>query len=231
MESYVNSNPKWAAGYETLARLQALAGRAGDAEISLQKALAVDPKSISAQLLWSDVELNQGKLDQAMESLSKLSQAEPQIAEVQIRMGQVAEMKQDWTSAQNYYLKALQIAPTNVVAKNNLAWVYAEHGGNIDLALKLAQEASKENPDSADVSDTLAWILVKKQNYGTAIQLLRDCVQKEPNSAEFNYHLGKAYLGAGREPEAKQALQAALKLEPDSSNARQAKELLATLNK
>jgi len=229
VEAYVNSSPKWAPGYETLAQLQALSGHPSDAEASLRKALDLDPSLVSAQLLWSEIELNQGKLDQAMNLLLKVSQAQPQLTEVQVRMGQIAELKQDWTAAESYYSKALQLAPTNVVAKNNLAWVYAEHGGNIDLALKLAQEASEQEPDSPDVSDTLAWVLVKKQNYGTAIQLLKDCVQKEPKNASFNYHLGVAYYRAGRKPEAEQALRAALKLEPGSNNAGQAKELLATL--
>jgi tetratricopeptide (TPR) repeat protein len=229
VEAYVKSNPKWAPGYETLAQLQALSGHTSDAEASLQKALDLDPTLVSAQLIWSEIELNQGKLDQAMNLLLKASQAQPQLADVQVRMGQISELKQDWTAAESYYSKALQLAPTNVVAKNNLAWVYAEHGGSIDLALKLAQEASEQEPDSPDVSDTLAWVLVKKQNYGTAIKLLQDCVQKEPKNAGFNYHLGVAYYHAGRKPEAEQALRAALKLEPGSNNADQAKELLATL--
>jgi tetratricopeptide (TPR) repeat protein len=229
VQSYVNSNPKWAPGYEVLAQLQSLVGRPSDAEISLRKALELDPKSISAQLTLSDIELNQGKLDSAMDLLSKVSETGSQMAIVQIRMGQIAEMKQDWKAAEDYYSKALKISPTDVVAKNNLAWVYAEHGGNIDTALKLAQEASKEKPDSADISDTLAWILIKKKNYGTAIQLLKDCVQKEPNNAEFNFHLGKAYIEDGRMPEGKQSLLTASKSGSDSSYARQAKELLATL--
>ena len=118
-----------------------------------------------------------------------------------------------------------------MVAKNNLAAVYAEHGGNIDLALKLAQEASEQQPDNPDISDTLAWVLVKKQNYGTAIKLLSDCVQKDPKRVEFNYHLGVAYYRAGRKLEAQQALQTVVKLQPQSSHAVQAKQLLSELGK
>lgn len=229
--SYVHSNPKWAPGYETLGRLQALAGRMGDAENSLKTAHDIDPSLIDAQWHWADLEIDQGKFDQAMAVLSKLAQSQPQFAGAQIRMGQVAEMQQDWNAAENYYKKALQMEPDNLLAKNNLAWVYAEHGSDsdLDIALKYAQDAQQGAPNNPSVSDTLGWILVKKKLYPTAIQLLRDCVQKDPKNAEFNYHLAAAYFGAGQKSQGEQYLQAALKLQPDVAKTVDAKGVLGVL--
>jgi tetratricopeptide (TPR) repeat protein len=229
VQGYVRSNPNWAPGYETLGQLQGMAGHYDDAERSFQKALQLDPKRPESQILWSEVKMKQGKIDPAIEILSKLVASDPQQTEAQIRLGQLSEMKGNWGAAESYYSKALQLDPGNALAKNNLASVYAEHGGNIDLALRLAQEAKEAVPDNADVSDTLAWILVKKRNYPTAIQLLRDCVQKEPDNASFNYHLGVAYSYAGEKPEAKRSLLLALKVQPDFANAEDAKKLLASM--
>ncbi len=232
VQTIVRANPKWAMGYETLAELQAMAGRYADAERSVQTALEVDPNLVGARFLWSDIELDQNKLDEAMNQLTLTAQSQPQLAEAQIRMGQISEKKKDWSGAQAYYEKALKLTPDNWIAKNNLASILADHGGDLDYALKLAQEAKETKPDSLDVSDTLAWILVKKkQNYGTAIQLLRECVQKEPKNASFSYHLGVAYFDAGRKPEAAQALHAALKLQPDPADADEAKRHLESMNK
>lgn len=232
VQAIVRANPKWAMGYETLAELQAMAGRYADAERSVQTALEIDPNLVGARFLWSDIELNQNKLDEAMNQLTLAAQSQPQLAEAQIRMGQISEKKKDWSGAQAYYEKALKLEPDNWVIKNNLASVLADHGGDLDYALKLAQEAKEKKPDSLDVSDTLAWILVKKkQNYGTAIQLLRECVQKEPKNASFSYHLGVAYFDAGRKPEAAQLLHAALKLQPDPADADEAKRHLESMNK
>jgi len=235
-QSYVvKAQPKWAMGYETLAELQGMAGRYSDAERSVQTALEIDPSLVGARFLWSDIELSQNKLDEAMKQLSLMADSQPQLYEIQIRMGQIAERKKDWSDAQAHYEKALKLSPDNPdswMAKNNLASILADHGGDLDHALKLAHEAKEAKPDSLDVSDTLAWILVKKkQNYGTAIQLLRECVQKEPKNASFSYHLGVAYYDAGRKPEAAQALQAALKLQPDPADADEAKRHLESLNK
>ena len=163
--------------------------------------------------------------------LLKLAQAEPEMAEVQVRLGQVSESKQDWKAAEAYYRKALDLSPGNVVAENNLAWVYAEHSGNIDVALKLAQDASRAQPENPSISDTLAWILVKKQDYDGAIRLLRTSVQKDPNNASYSYHLGVAYYRKGDKAKAEQALQTALKLEPSFTDAGDAKQILQALAK
>jgi tetratricopeptide (TPR) repeat protein len=227
---FIHSNPQWAPGYVTLGTLQAMAGQFDDADVSLRKALELDTNLMTAQLSLADVQLAEGKLDQAMEGLSKLAQQHSNFAPAQVQMGQISEIKQDWTSAASYYSKALAISPDDVVAKNNLAWVYAEHGGNIDVALKLAQEAKEMAPDNPDVSDTLGWILLKKQHYATAAQLLGDCVRRRPEKASFRYHLGVAYYYLGQKPQAEQALQAALRLDPNFSNAEDAKKILVTLN-
>ena len=230
VESHVRSNPQLASGYETLGQLQALAGRFAESERSFQKALEIDPKLVRSQLFLSDVLRRQGKLDQAMDVLSNLAQNQPRMSEIPIRMGQISELKEDWSAADKYYLKALDLEPGNPVAKNNLAWVFAEHGGNIDLALKLAQEAKEALPDSPDVSDTLAWILVKKQSYAMAISLFRESLRKEPENATFNYHLGVAYYHAGKKLEAERSLRMALKAQPSFSYAADAKQILAVLS-
>ena len=189
-----------------------------DAENSLRKAFELDPKLASSAFRLSEIEMKQGKLDEAMNLLSQVSQLEPQMASVEIRMGQVSEMKGDWKGAENFYTNALNIDKEDPIAKNNLAWVYAEHGGNLDVGLKLAQEAKNASPASLDVSDTLAWVLVQKKRFAEAVPLLQDCVSKDSNNSLFNYHLGVAYYGLGERSNAKQYLQTAIKLHLDSQD-------------
>lgn len=229
VESYARSNPTWAPGYDILGQLQAMAGRTDDAERSFQRAIETDPKLDDARLRLSNVEVKEGKLDQAMNLLSKLAQDEPRMAVAEVRMGQICEAEEDWKGAEGHYSKALEIDSGNLVAKNNLAWIYAEHGGNIDVGLKLAQEAKEAEPDSMDISDTLAWILIKKQSYVTAIQLLQDCVLRDPNDPTFNYHLGVAYYRSGRRTQAEQYLTRALRLRPHFQYAEDANQILRVL--
>jgi tetratricopeptide (TPR) repeat protein len=228
---YVKDNPKWAPGYEVLGQLEMQAGQLPKAEESLQKAVELDSKLTSAQLRLGELQVTEGKLDQATETLTKLSQAQPTLPDPYVFLGQICELKKDWSGAEANYKKGLELAPNNLVAKNNLAWVYAEHGGNIDTALRLAQEAKEAQPDSPSISDTLAWIFVKKQSYDSAIRLLKDCVDKKPESALYRYHLGVAYYKAGQKSQAEQSLQAALRIQPNFSESNDAKHLLEDLSK
>ena len=64
--------------------------------------------------------------------------------------------------AQSQYEHILATSPRSVVAANNLAWLSAERGGNLDVALGLAQTAAQQAPDEPKMNDTLGWIYYKK---------------------------------------------------------------------
>jgi len=230
LEAYLQNHANWAAGLEVLGQLLAQQRRYAEAEAYLEKALALDPKLSSAQLLRADLTILQGRQDQARDLLTQLVAQQPRLAAAHVRLGQLYDRAEDWKRAEECYRKALEADPNNAVAKNNLAWLYAEYGGNIDVALRLAQEAREAVPADPMIANTLGWIYVKKRSYASAIQLLRESVEKMPKRALYRYHLGVAYLGAGRTDEAKEALETALRLEPDFPGAEEARKLLARTN-
>jgi tetratricopeptide (TPR) repeat protein len=121
----------------------------------------------------------------------------------------------------------LKINPNFAPAANNLAWNYAEHGGNLDLALPLAQVARQMNPDSAEVLDTLGWIYYKRGLFDNAVALLKESSVKLKNSDPVVlYHLGMAYHQSGRRVEARDALNRALALNKNFPGAEQARRTL-----
>jgi Flp pilus assembly protein TadD len=146
-------------------------------------------------------------------------------------LGNAYLAKGDLKEAQQYFEKASNLAPHDPVLQNNLAWVYAQEGQNLDLALSLAQQAKQALPDQASINDTLGWIQYKKGNYVIAVGLLNEVVQKMPQNPEYRYHLGMALSGAGQKDRAKEELQKALALTPPlaGDDARQAKDTLAKL--
>ena len=48
------------------------------------------------------------------------------------------------------------------IAANNLAFIYAEQGTNLDVALQLATDAKQRLPNDPSVDDPLGWIYYKK---------------------------------------------------------------------
>jgi tetratricopeptide (TPR) repeat protein len=133
--------------------------------------------------------------------------------------------------AKQAYQKALATNPNYAAALNNLAWVYCEHGGNLDEALSLAQRAKQIQPDEPNFSDTLGWIHYRKGLYGSAVELLKDAVRRAPGGGLFQYHLGMALLKTGRKDEARPALRRAIDLNLSATDAQQAKQTLQALAK
>ncbi len=112
------------------------------------------------------------------------------------------------------YEKVLAMDPMAAVAANNLAWIYAEDGGNLDVALGLAQTAKSRLANSSEVGDTLGWVYYKKGLPALAVPIFRDSVEQSPTIAIYRYHLGLAYAKNGDRNEARQALEQALHLDP-----------------
>ncbi len=102
-------------------------------------------------------------------------------------------------------------------------------GGNLDLALGLAQKAKELLPDSPSTSDTLAWVQYKKGLHEAALPLLKECVRKAPDKPIYHYHLGMALLAAGEGREAKTHLETALRLKLGTAEAGEARTALAQL--
>jgi tetratricopeptide (TPR) repeat protein len=146
-----------------------------------------------------------------------------------VLLGILHTLQKEYPTANGYFQKALEISPTFAPAANNLAWNYAEHGGNIDVALSLAQTAKAQSPDDPTVADTLGWIYYKKHAYDYAIKQLEESIKRMPDNPMMHYHLGMALYKKGEAPSARQALQRALQLQKDFPGAEEAKQVLAEL--
>jgi tetratricopeptide (TPR) repeat protein len=155
--------------------------------------------------------------------------AQPTLLPPYMLLGILYTTQADYQTANAYFQRALELNPKFALAANNLAWNYAEHGGNIDIALSLAQTAKEQLPDDPHITDTLGWIYYKKGAYRQAIAQLEESIARLPDDSVVHYHLGMAYYKKGDATRAKQALQQALRLYPDFPGAQEARDVLASL--
>ena len=132
--------------------------------------------------------------------------------------------------AKKAYRDTLAVDPTAAVAANNLAWMMTEDNGNLDDALQLVQTAKTKLPDSPEVNDTLGVIYYKKGLHDQAIAAFKQSVERQPNTAIFQYHLGLASAKAGQFTQARRALETALRLDPKGADASEAKAALSQLS-
>jgi tetratricopeptide (TPR) repeat protein len=144
-------------------------------------------------------------------------------------VGVLLEAQAKPAEARKRYEDALDIDTGAAVAANNLAWMYAEGGTELTRALELARSAKTQLPDRPEISDTLGWVLYKKGDYELAIPAFLEAVGSAPKNAAYHYHLGLAYQGHGRRPQAIAALEASLALDSTSATAQQVRQKLAEL--
>ena len=194
-----------------------------------QKSIQLDPKAIQPYLQLARLYEVRGNLDAALSTYQQALALQPDLTQLHTSVGNVYLAKDDLTNALKYYQEALKINPNDPIAANDVAWVYALQGKNLDEALTLATQAKQAAPNFPSINDTLAWIQYKKGNYQLSISLLEDALKTSPENAEFRYHLGMALNGAGDKGRAKAELQKALSLNLKGSSAQDAQQTLASL--
>ena len=144
-------------------------------------------------------------------------------------VGLILEAQNKPGDAKAWYEKALHVDPRSPVAANNLAWMLAGEGGNLDVALRLSQTAVSRAPDEPDVNDTLGWVLYKKDLASRAVSPLLVSVKGAPRNPTYRYHLGLAYAKAGDTAQARKALGEALTLNPNFADAAEARRVLGSI--
>jgi tetratricopeptide (TPR) repeat protein len=173
----------------------------------------------------------QGKSSDAEKWYLKAIETDPKAFDPELFLATLYEDQKDYDKAIKHYEKAVGLNGDSAVAKNNLAYILAEHGGNIDRALELAQSAKEQFPDNPSITDTLGWIYYKKNVTGTAIELFNDAIKGDPQNPTLHYHLALAYKKAGDVSSARASLSKALQIKPDFPEAEEARRELASLDK
>lgn len=173
--------------------------------------------------------ISQQRLDRALTELEDAARKDPKPVAAQTMSGLIFEMMDKPDEAQKRYEKALEIDPHAVVAANNLAWLHATRGGNLDVALQLAQVAKGEAPFEPVVNDTLGWVYYRKGLASIAVPLLEISVEKDPKSASYRYHLGMACLKVGERNRGQRLLGEALRLDSNFEGASDARRALASM--
>jgi tetratricopeptide (TPR) repeat protein len=141
----------------------------------------------------------------------------------------ISELQNKTAEARKWYERAVELDPKAAIASNNLAWIYAENGENLDIALQLAQAAKSQLPETAQINDTLGWVYYKKGMAPQAVTFLEEATREEPTNATTHYRLGLAYLKQGNQRAAKLSIQEALKINPNFREADDAKKTLTTI--
>ncbi len=222
MDAIVNENPNSA----PLHYLKAVAYAQGNqntpadpqvTEVALRRAIELDDKYLPAYQRLAEFYFNTNQPDRSVAEYQKIAALRPDDSVAYSHVGMIEYGRQNFDAAAESYRRALSVNPNDDVAANNLAMLYVEHEkGNIDEAVRLAQEVVRRNPNSAGFADTLGWVYYRKGLYLPAVEQLQKAVSlasaQGGDNSTYRYHLGKALAGKGDRAGARRELQAALRL-------------------
>ena len=192
----------------------AAAGDEAKAEQALRRAVSVDPRFTTGYAMLAQLYMQQGRLDEARAEFEGIVERDPSAIGARTMVGMLLEAQGKREEARKSYEATVNGTENAPVAANNLAFIYAEQGTNLDVALQLATSAKQRLPDDPSVDDTLGWIYYKKDMPSLAVRPLQDSLRKRPDAPEVLYHLGMTYAKLGDKVKARETLERALKLDP-----------------
>jgi tetratricopeptide (TPR) repeat protein len=221
--------PKQAGFHELLGNVYLSRREVSLATQAFQAALNLNPNSTVAQLQLARTYQMQGKAADSIMIAQKVVKEHPDFLAAYILLGTLEQESGSTAEAGRVYEEALRRNPDYAPALNNLAWLYCEHGGNLDMALSMAQKAKEQYPHDATIADTLAWIQYRKGLYAVASKSLEGIARQFPQNATYQYHFGMSLYRDGKVDDARLALHRALELKLPEPAVQEAKGALALI--
>src|SRR5262249_40577870 len=109
----------------------------------------------------------------------------------------------------------LEKNPDDAGVNNDLGYLYAEQGKNLEKAEAMIRKAVQEEPDNSAYLDSLGWVLFKRGKVKEAVGPLEKAVEKlgeaSGSDATIYEHLGDVYFQLQEASKAKRAWQSAEK--------------------
>jgi len=208
----------------TLAR----AYRSIDARSAFKRALAIDanhPEALGGMAALAGAE---GDTERAVALFDRAAGIEADNEVYAYAAAQLVLASGDRNAAEARLRAIVQRSAGHPEARNDLAWLLAIDGSDLDPALALAKQASRMRPESATL-DTLWPVHIKRGAVEEATDALERAIADSGHSPTAYYHLAVALSRSGNTKRAREMLKRAL-AGGDFPEAEAARQQLAELD-
>lgn len=189
-------------------------GNFESAENHLARILNLAPSATEVRLALASTQSNLGRVQQALDTLQPMLAGDmPASAEALALAGDIHMKLRKFHAAQDYYQRAVEVAPRSVDIRTRLARS-ALAGGDADFAVAELLHAVRleEKPSAAD--SLLIMTRLKEAKYDQSLADIAEFERKQPNNPLASYLRGQAYLGKNDAAKAEAAFTRALELDP-----------------
>lgn len=163
-------------------------GRLSEAEEVYRSAAGRAP-STAAEIRLFFVAIKRGDLPRARLGMEDWLKKHPDDVEARTALADGLLQAKDYRMAADQYEKLVAKMPRNVVAANNLAWAY----DSIDdqRALPVAKQAYLLAPGEPSVIDTYGYMLYRKGDKKTGVEMVQQAFKLRPYDPSIAYHMAK----------------------------------------
>lgn len=196
----LRQRPKDAAAFKLVGDVERQLKQFAAAATAYRTALKLaDSEDLAIQLHSTLVAAD--RLEEAREFEKQWLAAHPKAGLVRYYLAEQAMMEKAWPRAEELLQTVIQLAPQDLVALNNLAWVQLQAGKA--EAMATVDRALKASPQAPALLDTKAMILVAGGKLDEALALQRQAVDRAPELHVHRLHLAQYLLKAGKRDEAR----------------------------
>ena len=216
---------------ELLAKTAAQAGENQVAADAYKALAGARPQSFETALQLGLAYQAKGDLSLAISEFERAGKLAPEDARAPGFLGAALEAAGRRSEAAAAYHRSLLLDGRDPWVMNNLAYLLADTGGDLNDALKLAQAVNRQYPNNPSFGDTLGWVYLKRKDFSSAIQILRRLKDNSPADAGRRIHLGEALLASGDRSGAKSELEIAIALTSTADEHRMVERLLRDIRR
>jgi tetratricopeptide (TPR) repeat protein len=195
-------------------------------------ALKAAPKDIKTRVAVCRWALDAGQMDFAQSQAAAASEINAKSFDAMMIGGLVELYRKDYAAAERHFEAAHLDSPHNFAASNNLALALVEQNdeGKKRRALEYAVN-NMQQTNGAEAAATYGWVLYKLGRLDEAEKALQAAISGGPVSPDTAYYIARLNVDRGREAQARDALESALRSGTSFSMQPEAKALLEQLKK
>lgn len=230
-------HPEWSPSRIILARLLFAAGQGPAGRLELERAAAEMPDHPDVYLSFGEVGLRDNRLSDARLNFEKAQalvgqgkwteeRARTYGRQVAAGLATVAEAREDWEAARRWLLTLLELDPKNGPLRQRLGRILFRLG-RPEEAHDALKQAVADAPGLEPAAVTMGWLYSRKGDMRQAEEWFDRAALLEPKSGRVQRERAQWLLEVGRAPEAKGAIEEALKLEPGSTENERLRAVIA----
>lgn len=200
--------------FSTLAIMEVHAGRYADAKTEFQHLIAMRPAIPELYARLAETQAKTGDRAGALVSFQNARRLDPTNINAALGIAVMLDAAGKTNEATAAYEEVLRMDATNTQALNNLAYIKADQGVDLDRAIALAQGAVQRAPSNAGYGDTLGYVYYKHGLLRESRAILEPLAKNNPKNPAFHIHLAMTLYALGRKDLARPELKLAMSNRP-----------------